>query len=263
MKTRIISAAIMLAIFIPLLIIGGIPFRIACCVIALLGYKEFLDLKKDKKYPIPVAIIGLIILFFLTAFNTKSLVASYAIDYKVVSGMALMLFLPCLFYFETGKYTTSDAFKLFAFILFFGTILNTASNLMVYNKFYFYMLLIITVMTDTFAYFTGVSIGKHKFSKISPKKSIEGCIGGIVLGSVVTCIYYMTLIGTAPIYKVVLVTVILAIVSEVGDLFYSAIKREAGIKDFSHLIPGHGGVLDRIDSLSFVILAYILLAGII
>ena len=118
-------------------------------------------------------------------------------------------------------------------------------------------------MTDTFAYATGMTIGKHKFSKISPKKSIEGCIGGIILGSIITSIYYMTFIGTAPIYKVILVTDLLSIVCEAGDLFYSAIKRENDVKDFSKLIPGHGGVLDRIDSLSFVILAYILLAGLI
>lgn len=263
MKKRVISAAVMLAIFIPLLIIGGIPFRIAVGIIAILGYKEFLDLKKDNKYPLPVAIIGLLILLFLTMYNTKSLALNMVLDYRILIGAFLALSIPSLFYFKTKNYSTSDALKLFGFILFLGTVLNVATNIMVYNKLYFYMLLIVTIMTDTFAYLTGVSIGKHKFSKISPKKSIEGCIGGIVLGSIVTSIYYMTFIGTAPIYKVVLVTIVLSIVCEVGDLFYSAIKRENDIKDFSNLIPGHGGVLDRIDSLTFVMATYILLMGII
>ncbi len=263
MKKRVISAAIMLAIFIPLLIIGGIPFRIAVGIIAILGYKEFLDLKKDKKYPLPVVIIGLIILIFLAMFNTKSISIHNFIDYRIIAVSFLCFTIPCLFYFETGKYTTSDALKLFGFTVFLGTVLNIAANLMVYNKLYFFMLLIITIMTDTFAYITGVSIGKHKFSKISPKKSIEGCIGGVVMSSIVTSIYYMTVIGTEPLYKVVLVSIFLAVISEIGDLFYSEIKREHGVKDFSNLIPGHGGVLDRIDSLSFVIIAYILLAGLI
>ena len=263
MKKRVISAAIMLAIFIPLLIIGGIPFRIAVGIIAILGYKEYLDLKKDVKYPLPVAIIGLIVLLFLTIYNTKSLALNAVLDYRILIGAFLALSIPSLFYFKTDKYSTGDALKMYGFIVFLGTILNVATNIMIYNKLYFYMLLIVTIMTDTFAYLTGISIGKHKFSKISPKKSIEGCIGGIVLGSIITSIYYMTFIGTAPIYKVLAVTLILSVICEIGDLFYSAIKRENDIKDFSNLIPGHGGVLDRIDSLTFVIATYILLMGII
>lgn len=259
MKKRILSAIVMLAIFIPLLIIGGIPFRIAVGIIAILGYREYLNLRKENKYPLPVAIIGLVVLLILVYSNRDPLFSVLGLKYKYIAISFLAMFIPSLFYFNSGKYSVEDSFKLSAFIIFLGLVLNFASNILIYNRLYFYMLLIVTIMTDTFAYFTGVAIGKHKFSKISPNKTIEGCVGGTVMATIITSIYYITFIGSASLYKVVFVILLLSIACQAGDLFYSAIKRENKIKDFSNLIPGHGGVLDRIDSLSFVIMMFVLL----
>ena len=110
--------------------------------------------------------------------------------------------------------------------------------------------------TDIFAYIIGKSIGKHKFSKVSPKKSIEGCIGGTI-GSIVLMLIYTfianTYWGTNYSYAFILgIGIILSLVGQIGDFAASSIKRFVGIKDFSNLIPGHGGMLDRIDSLIFL-----------
>ena len=115
-----------------------------------------------------------------------------------------------------------------------------------------------------FAYFIGKNLGKHKFTEISPKKSVEGCVGGI-LGSIFFCMTYTLAInaiwnlGISYIYAFG-IAVFLSIISQIGDLAASSVKRHCGIKDYSNLIPGHGGLLDRIDSVIFILpFAYFLL----
>ena len=118
--------------------------------------------------------------------------------------------------------------------------------------------------TDVFAYFIGCKFGKHKFSQVSPKKSIEGCIGG-TLGSLLFTVLYTIFLNN--VYNMdinyILISVIgivLSLIGQVGDFSASTIKRYVGIKDFSNLFPGHGGMLDRIDSVIFIApFAYFLL----
>lgn len=119
--------------------------------------------------------------------------------------------------------------------------------------------------TDVFAYAIGKRFGKHKLSKVSPKKSIEGAIAGIVGAVIVTLTYtYFINMYTSVQYSyltIALITVILSVVGQIGDFAASAIKRYVEIKDYSNLIPGHGGMLDRIDSIIFIApFAYILLS---
>ncbi|MFR3499954.1 MAG: phosphatidate cytidylyltransferase, partial [Paraclostridium bifermentans] len=116
---------------------------------------------------------------------------------------------------------------------------------------YVWLIFIISFMTDTFAYFSGYLFGKHKLiPTISPKKTIEGSIGGI-LGSTICCVIF-GYIFKLDIPHMVLVGSIGSIVAQFGDLFASAIKRYVGIKDYGKLIPGHGGILDRFDSVILV-----------
>lgn len=135
------------------------------------------------------------------------------------------------------------------------------------GKILIWYVFIIAWGTDIFAFITGgvLKLGKHKFSKISPNKSIEGCIVGFI-GSILLAIYYTFLINqlVMPLaisyFKIAMIAAVLSIVSQFGDFAASSIKRFVGIKDFSNLIPGHGGLLDRIDSLIFIApFAYILL----
>lgn len=120
--------------------------------------------------------------------------------------------------------------------------------------------------TDVFAYVIGKTfkLGKHKFSKISPNKSIEGCVAGLIGAVILSLIYTFCLNKFLHVFvsypKVLLISFILSIIGQFGDFAASSIKRFVGIKDFSNLIPGHGGLLDRIDSLIFIApFAYILL----
>ena len=110
--------------------------------------------------------------------------------------------------------------------------------------------------TDIFAYFIGKHFGKHKFSKVSPKKSIEGCIAGTI-GAVVLMLGYTYFAnnywGVNYSYAyIAIIGIILSLIGQIGDFSASSIKRYVDIKDFSNLIPGHGGMLDRIDSLLFL-----------
>lgn len=118
--------------------------------------------------------------------------------------------------------------------------------------------------TDIFAYLVGKNFGKHHFTEISPNKTIEGCIGGVIGAIIMLVIYAIvcnSLFNTQMNYGfVIIVSALLSMVSQVGDLSASAVKRYNGIKDFSNLIPGHGGMLDRIDSIIFIApFAYFLL----
>jgi phosphatidate cytidylyltransferase len=109
-------------------------------------------------------------------------------------------------------------------------------------------LLIIVASADTFAYFGGKAFGKHPFSPTSPKKTIEGVISGVVVASVLGG-WYSTMLVELPLG--IAISVVVALASVFGDLFESYLKREAGVKDSGNILPGHGGILDRVDGYMF------------
>ena len=118
---------------------------------------------------------------------------------------------------------------------------------------------------DIFAYYTGRSIGRHKLSRVvSPKKTIEGAIGGLVGGIVVAVVFRYALFSDRGVVELAVLALLLGLVGQAGDLFESMIKRSAGVKDSGFIVPGHGGILDRIDSLLFclpLLYCYIMLHG--
>ena len=132
-----------------------------------------------------------------------------------------------------------------------------------YGKFLLGYIFIASWGTDTFAYCLGIKIGKHKFSKVSPKKSIEGCISG-TLGAVLLVLIYTYILNKYFAFdlsyaKISLIGFVLSLIGQIGDFSASCIKRYVDIKDYSNLLPGHGGMLDRIDSVLFIApFAYIL-----
>ncbi|MBI9010255.1 MAG: phosphatidate cytidylyltransferase [Tenericutes bacterium] len=114
-------------------------------------------------------------------------------------------------------------------------------------------LLIVSMITDVFAYLIGVKFGKHKLApEISPKKSVEGSIGGLVFGAAAATIFaYFTNLFDLSLFVIILMSLGLSAIAQIGDLVASKFKREVGIKDYSNILPGHGGILDRFDSSMF------------
>ena len=113
-------------------------------------------------------------------------------------------------------------------------------------------------MTDTFAHSTGTLFGKNKINEISPNKSWEGCLGGAFFGTLISVLFYLIIVNQdVNLFLLIFITIFLSIIGQLGDLFFSLIKRHYQIKDFSNIMPGHGGILDRLDSVIFIALAFI------
>lgn len=111
---------------------------------------------------------------------------------------------------------------------------------------------IIAFITDTYAYIGGSLIGRHKLTSISPKKTIEGSLIGTLMGTLVGTVYYYNLVLGVTLFETIVLCLVLTLLSEIGDLFFSTIKRYFEKKDYSNIIPGHGGILDRFDSVIYV-----------
>ena len=266
MKKRVLSAAIMLAVFIPLLIIGGKPFSIFMAILSVGGLYELLKLRETKKeFPFIMKVFAYILVLFFSLNNFTSIDFEYNLDYRAMSFIIFMFLIPIIFINDSKKYNINDALFLVGSILFIGLSFNLVIITRNYDISYIIYILLITCITDTFALFTGSLIGRHKMApEISPKKTYEGLFGGLLAGVVTAVVYYHVIINPSlPLSILVLITLGLAVLGQIGDLVFSAIKRYYGVKDFSNIIPGHGGILDRLDSIIFVILGSILVLGII
>lgn len=263
MKERIISAIVALIIIVPLVILGGKPFAIGVGVISVLGLKELLDLKKfHKKIPDFMILISYICLLLLVYSEFDGYSIAFGLTYRGMAISILALFIPTLFY-KKEKYTAKDAFFLVASVLFLGLVFNGLILIRMFDLWHLVYLVLITTITDIFAMLLGMLFGKHKLTAISPKKTVEGSILGSLVATVIATIFYFYFINKTHILKIIVVTIALSIVGQLGDLLFSKIKRENDIKDFSNIMPGHGGILDRLDSLVFVILAYLILFTVI
>ena len=266
MKKRILSAIIMILIFVPLLFIGGVPFTILMTLLALASMYELITIReKKKKIPMLIKVISYLLVIFSSILTYNQNIFSYTMSYQLISFIVLIFLLPILLKSKSMDYDINDALYLVGSLLFINIAFNLILVVRNYSLNYLIYLLLITVITDTFALITGMYIGKNKLApSISPHKTIEGFIGGALMGTFVATTFYFTVIDSnISLVILILTTAFLSVIGQLGDLVFSSIKRTYGVKDFSNLIPGHGGILDRLDSIIFVILSFILVMGLI
>ena len=266
MKKRVISAIVIIAIFIPFLILGDLPFAILMAILGAFGLYELLKVRETKKkFPTVLKIFAYLMVIYYCMYNIDSIEFTYQVDYRVMSFIIFLFMTPIVFINDSKRYNLNDALFLVGSILFIGLSFNLIIIIRNFNINYIIYLLLITTITDTFALISGMLVGEHKLCpNISPNKTIEGLIGGVFMGTFVATSFYFTVINPSiSLVFLIFVTILLCLVGQLGDLVFSGIKRYYDIKDFSNLIPGHGGILDRFDSLVFVTLAFIMLSAFI
>lgn len=253
MKQRVITAVIALIIFLPLLYLGGLPFDILVTLMGIVAMSEFLIMKKKLLVSFEAIVSFLLMLsillpVFWAGFWTQD----------TLGGSFYLLALVMLVYtvISKNRFSFDDAGVLLLGGLYAGLgfrfmMLARAESLWMM----LYALLIVWV-TDSGAYLIGRKIGKNKLAPhISPNKTWEGSLGGS-LSAVVIVGAYLYFVQAAFPYSfstMLLWTLVFSVGGQLGDLIESAFKRHYGVKDSGKILPGHGGILDRFDSLLFVL----------
>lgn len=258
MKQRVITAVVALALFIPIIIYGGIAIQLTAGALAVVGVYELFKMRGLKLLSFEgiVASIGALTLvlpakewFFFLPDKSNSFMLFY---------LTVMILL-CASVFSKNTYTLDEAafpvlVSLYVGIGFRAFLLarGDGNNLTILM----YGLLVVWT-TDIGAYMIGRKIGKNKLAPaISPNKTIEGSVGGILCAVVFAAIFFFFYpvkdLFSYNIWVMLALTAVFSLVGQMGDLVESAYKRHYGVKDSGTILPGHGGILDRFDSLLFV-----------
>ncbi len=269
MKQRIITGLIIILILIPIFLSKLLYdinhyIYILGLILTVIAMNEMINMKEtEKKLPFEVHVIAYLSVIYMSFYASFGSVFSVPTKYNIdiIPLVAILLLLVMVFRKQFKIIDTS--FMLFA-ILYIGL---SFQSLVYYflkeNGIYeLIFIILIAIFTDTFAYFSGTFFGKHKLCpSISPKKTIEGSLGGTIFATIFVSIYAIFshkidfAFNNSAIYIIGL-TLFLSIISQFGDLIASVIKRHYKIKDYGNLFPGHGGVLDRLDSILFTSLVY-------
>lgn len=250
--TRLISGVIVLAIAVAAMLLGGNILFAFVALISLIGMTELYKTSGiEKEWPGYAGYLAAIIYEAVIWLGTPNggLMA-------VAVGVLLIM---AVYVFTFPKYKADEIFCAISGIVYVTVLMSFIYQVrMLGDGLYIIPLIFICAWgNDTCAYCVGMLIGKHKMSpKLSPKKSIEGFVGGIAGAVIIGCIYghffgsQLTSLSS-PVVACGIISGVGALIAVVGDLAASAIKRDKGIKDYGRLIPGHGGILDRFDSILF------------
>ncbi len=251
MQQRLITAIIALIILVPVIIYGELPFVIFTYILATIGLFELMRMYAKNKVILYIC-IALPFMWIIMLQGNSNFLGLEKLDMYTIFVVFIIVLL-------TLSVLTKNTFSFDqASFVFFGTLyISIAFSLLLSTRIaglnYFLFILFIVWATDSGAYFVGKSLGKRKlWPAISPNKTVGGAIGGIVFALIVGFMFHLIHPFNYTTGYIILISFIISIVGQIGDLVASAIKRHYDIKDFGKIFPGHGGVLDRIDSLLFV-----------
>lgn len=254
MKQRIITGVIAAALFIPFVIYGGWPFTVVVYALAAVAMYEILRMKHLSIFSVP-GIIGTLSLFaILMPVSLEEQILEWTSYSKFELLFIAVILLLVYSVIVKNQFTFDDvAFvvlgALYIGIGFYYFIETRGAGLQ-----YVVFALLIVWTTDSGAYFTGRKLGKNKlWPEISPNKTVEGFIGGILIAVIFAIGMHLITPFETSWAILIIVTIVSSIFGQMGDLVESAIKRHYDVKDSGAILPGHGGILDRFDSLLFVL----------
>lgn len=251
-KTRLLSSIVLMLLALLFVIAGGNYLLAACAVLSCIAMMEFLRmLKLHKTFYAVTSYIVLAVLYGSLLFESMDKFAGIVVLYL----MTLMI----IYVVSFPKFNMEDMmYPLFA-LFYTGVLLSYIYRVRMLpgGAFSVWLIFIAAWGSDTCAYCAGMMFGKHKaFPVLSPKKTWEGCLGGVIGAALLAMLYCLIInkcfLQEHSLIRYALVCACGAVISQIGDLTASAMKRNKGIKDYGKLIPGHGGVLDRFDSVIFV-----------
>lgn len=260
MKQRIITGIILIIALVPTIFYGGWLFNLVITLLCMIGSIEILRMAKinRKIFPSIVTYIGLFSIIF---YDQISVAIPGNLSEAIVPLLSIMLLLVSTVIVDDYEFTKAGISALAMFYLGLGGYAAVRIREADITLLMFILLVVFT--TDIGAYFIGSKIGKRKLApKLSPNKTVEGAVGGITLAIVLAAIYLSFFSFNYSYFVMLVIAVLLSITGQFGDLIASRLKRHFKVKDAGHIFPGHGGVLDRFDSVLFT-LALAILLGIV
>lgn len=248
-RTRLISGILLMAITVALMVYGSYPLFWVITGVSLIGLTELFRTVGMEKTP-PAA-IG-----YLSSIVIDILILDNGYEYLLMWLVATLMVMMACYVIAYPKYHSEQMTMLLFGLIYVTVMLSFVFKVrFLENGILFVWLIFIGAWgSDTCAYCVGKLCGKHKLpSKLSPNKTIEGCVGGIAGAALIGFFFALIFFkDTDYWWQFAVIGGVSSVISQIGDLTASAIKRNHGIKDYSNLIPGHGGILDRFDSIIFI-----------